>query len=64
MSDSQFDSSSWFDAMVPGTALSTLVDQGGPSVLTFPGFREYIAKPAASRVLAEERKHLLLTNQP
>ena len=34
------------------SGVTTLVDQGGPSVLTFPGFREYIAKPAASRVLA------------
>jgi dihydroorotase len=34
------------------SGVTTLVDQGGPSVLTFPGFREYVAKPAASRVLA------------
>lgn len=34
------------------SGVTTLVDQGGPSVLTFPGFREYIVKPAASRVLA------------
>jgi dihydroorotase len=34
------------------SGVTTLVDQGGPSVLTFPGFREFIAKPAASRVLA------------
>jgi dihydroorotase len=34
------------------SGVTTLVDQGGPSVLTFPGFREYIAKPSASRVLA------------
>jgi dihydroorotase len=34
------------------SGVTTVVDQGGPSVLTFPGFREYVAKPAASRVLA------------
>ncbi len=34
------------------SGVTTLVDQGGPSVLTFPGFREFIVKPAASRVLA------------
>ncbi|MBR0642035.1 amidohydrolase/deacetylase family metallohydrolase [Plastoroseomonas hellenica] len=34
------------------SGVTTLVDQGGPSVLTFPGFREYAVKPAASRVLA------------
>jgi dihydroorotase len=34
------------------SGVTTLVDQGGPSVLTFPGFREYVVRPAASRVLA------------
>jgi dihydroorotase len=34
------------------SGVTTLVDQGGPSVLTFPGFREYVVKSAASRVLA------------
>lgn len=34
------------------SGVTTLVDQGGPSVLTFPGFREYVVKPAATRVLA------------
>jgi dihydroorotase len=34
------------------SGVTTLVDQGGPSVLTFPGFREYIARPAETRVLA------------
>ena len=34
------------------SGVTTLVDQGGPSLLTFPGFREFAAKPAASRVLA------------
>lgn len=34
------------------SGVTTLVDQGGPSVLTFPGFREYVVNRAASRVLA------------
>ncbi len=34
------------------SGVTTVVDQGGPSVLTFPGFREYVAKPADTRVLA------------
>ena len=34
------------------SGVTTVVDQGGPSVLTFPGFREYVAKPASTRVLA------------
>src|SRR6266851_4888995 len=34
------------------SGVTTVVDQGGPSVLTFPGFREYAVKPAATRVLA------------
>ena len=34
------------------SGVTTLVDQGGPAVLTFPGFREYVVKPAKSRVLA------------
>lgn len=34
------------------SGVTTLVDQGGPSVLTFPGFREYIVNRSASRVLA------------
>jgi dihydroorotase len=34
------------------SGVTTLIDQGGPSVLTFPGFREYIVKPAKTRVLA------------
>ncbi len=29
---------------------TTIVDQGGASVMTFPGFRKFIAKPAVSRV--------------
>jgi dihydroorotase len=34
------------------SGVTTVVDQGGPSVLTFPGFREYVVKPAATRVVA------------
>jgi len=34
------------------SGVTTLVDQGGPSCMTFPGFRHFIAQPAASRVLA------------
>src|ERR1043166_1269900 len=34
------------------SGVTTVVDQGGPSLLTFPGFREYVAKPADTRVLA------------
>jgi dihydroorotase len=34
------------------SGVTTLVDQGGPSCMTFPGFRHFIAEPAASRVLA------------
>jgi len=31
---------------------TTLVDQGGPSCMTLPGFRHYVVEPAASNVLA------------
>jgi len=34
------------------SGVTTVVDQGGPSVLTFPGFREFAVNPAATRVLA------------
>lgn len=34
------------------SGVTTVVDQGGPAVLTFPGFREYVVRPAATRVLA------------
>jgi len=34
------------------SAVTTLVDQGGPSCMTLPGFRHYVAEPAQSRVLA------------
>lgn len=34
------------------SGVTTLIDQGGPSCMTFPGFAKFIAEPAASRVLA------------
>jgi dihydroorotase len=34
------------------SGVTTLVDQGGPSCMTFPGFRKFIVEPSASRVLA------------
>ncbi len=34
------------------SGVTTLVDQGGPSCMTLPGFRHFIAEPAATRVLA------------
>jgi dihydroorotase len=34
------------------SGVATLVDQGGPSCITMPAFRHYIAEPAQSRVLA------------
>jgi dihydroorotase len=34
------------------SGVPTLVDQGGPSLMTFPAFRSYVAEPAASRVYA------------
>ena len=34
------------------SGVTTLVDQGGPSCMTLPGFRNYVAAPAASRALA------------
>jgi len=34
------------------SGVTTLVDQGGPSCMTFPAFRHYIAEPADTRVLA------------
>ena len=32
------------------SGVTTLVDQGGPSCMTFPGFREFVAEPARARV--------------
>jgi len=34
------------------SGVTTLIDQGGPSNMTFGGFRHYICEPAASHVLA------------
>src|SRR5258708_22134371 len=34
------------------SGVATVVDQGGPSALTFDGFRKFIVEPAKSRVLA------------
>lgn len=34
------------------SGVTTLVDQGGASCMTLPGFREFIAKPAKSRVFS------------
>ena len=34
------------------SGVTTLVDQGGASCMTLPGFRHFVAEPAASRVLA------------
>ena len=31
---------------------TTLVDQGGPSCMTLPGFRRFVAEPAATRIYA------------
>ncbi len=35
-----------------GSGVTTVIDQGGSSCMTFPGFRHFIAQPAATRVLA------------
>ncbi len=32
------------------SAVTTVIDQGGPSCMTIPGFREYIVKPSRTRV--------------
>ena len=34
------------------SGVTTLVDQGGPSCMTLPGFRNFIVEPSASRVYA------------
>jgi dihydroorotase len=34
------------------SGVTTIVDQGGPSCITLPGFRHFVAEPAATRVLA------------
>jgi dihydroorotase len=39
------------DMVGVGSAVTTVVDQGGPSCMTLPGFRHYVAEPARTRVL-------------
>ena len=39
------------DMVGVGSAVTTVVDQGGPSCMTIPGFRHFIAEPAKTRVL-------------
>ena len=39
------------DACGVRAGVSTLVDQGGPSLMTLPAFRHYVSEPASSRVL-------------
>jgi dihydroorotase len=34
------------------SGVTTLVDQGGPSLMTFPAFRSYVVEPTATRVCA------------
>ncbi len=34
------------------SGVTTLIDQGGPSCMTLPAFREFVVKPKASRVFA------------
>src|SRR6185369_1493600 len=34
------------------SGVTTIVDQGGPSCITMPGFRHYVAERSATRVLA------------
>ena len=39
------------DLVGVGSGVTTLVDQGGPSCMTIPGFRHYVSERARSRVL-------------
>jgi dihydroorotase len=39
------------DMVGVGSAVTTVVDQGGPSCMTIPGFRHYVAEKARTRVL-------------
>lgn len=34
------------------SGVTTIVDQGGPSCITLPGFRQFVAEPSATRVVA------------
>jgi len=40
------------DLVGVSSGVTTLVDQGGPSLMTFPAFRSYVVEPAATRVYA------------
>jgi dihydroorotase len=40
------------DLVGVSSGVTTLVDQGGPSLMTFPAFRSYVVETAASRVYA------------
>jgi len=40
------------DLVGVNSGVTTLVDQGGPSLMTFPAFRSYVVEHAASRVYA------------
>ena len=41
------------------SGVTTLIDQGGPSCMTFPAFREYIVKQSKSRVFAYLSSYLV-----
>jgi dihydroorotase len=41
------------------SGVTTLIDQGGPSCMTLPAFREYVVKPKASRVFAYLSSYLV-----
>lgn len=41
------------------SGVTTLIDQGGPSCMTLPAFREYVVKPKATRVFAYLSSYLV-----
>ena len=41
------------------SGVTTLIDQGGPSCITMPAFREHVVKPKASRVFAYMSAYLV-----
>jgi dihydroorotase len=41
------------------SGVTTLVDQGGPSCMTFPGFRHFVVEPAKTRVYAFMSSYLV-----
>jgi dihydroorotase len=41
------------------SGVTTLIDQGGPSCMTLPAFREFVVKPKASRVFAYLSSYLV-----